>query len=75
MPKQFYPLKEGYSSVIKKDIYNGTIVYLREDIFKGIIKPYTQNVVGKVRIGIKEPNKGENELSKWTYCSHLCKKK
>lgn len=73
--KQFYGLKSGFTKVIKKDIYNGGTVYLREDIFNGIEKPYPHNIVGKYRIGIRaQPEKSVKDLYKWVYCADLCKK-
>lgn len=72
---RYYRLKEGFTKVIKKDIYNGTTVYLREDIVNGIEKPYSFNMVGNYRIGIREtPFKKGSDLYKWVYCADLCKK-
>jgi hypothetical protein len=72
--QRFYPLAEGFTKVIKKDITNKEAVYLREDVFNGVLKPYTNNMVGKYRIGIKTSEMSPNSLYKWVYCADLCKK-
>ena len=72
--KKFHQLLDGYSNVIKKDILEGRTVYLRKEVILGIIRPFTNNMVGKFRIGIKEAEKGVNEYHSWVYCAELCKK-
>lgn len=72
--KRFYKLKEGFTRVIKKDIYDGKVVFLRSDVEKGIRAPYGFNIVGRYRIGIREvPATKGSDRYKWVYCSDLCK--
>lgn len=73
--KQFYSLPDGYTRVIKKDIYEGKIVFLRQDLHQGKEIPYKYNIVGKKRIGISiKPIDSTYSGIRWVYCSQLCKK-
>ncbi len=73
---RFYKLLPGYARVIKRDIQNGEVVFLRSDVAKGIRSPYGYNrIVRNGKIGIRGmPAERITDLYKWVYCADLCKK-